>query len=759
MSKRKIYRIEFLLATILMCIVCFIYYYKEDYGSMAAVQKHMDGEMITFSEESGFYDESITVSLVKNIEVPDSASIYYTLDGDDPTIIKTKYTGAIQLDKKEDFQVYPLKAVVYYDETYSEIYEKTYVLCNDLNNGMDVDVVCITSDSNNLYNYETGIMVAGKTFDDEIETFEGNGILRGNYSNRGEEWIRNAHVTLFDQEGMLKIEQNIGLGISGGTSAEYGVKSLKLYAGSEYDKHYDKFNYNMTNEELKCALYSFVNEYNSIRLRAGSQDMERGNIRSSIVSRLVQLSEADSCTATKRCIVYLNGEYYGLFDMQQNYSDSYLADRFGLENSEDIEKYKGSEAGTFSNAGIAEYFNVDLNDSNNQQVLEKYVDMDNYLLYYAINVLCNNTDWPDNNFEIWRYAGEFDSDNQYSDGRYRFLIYDTDMIFNTDLSADFFAGSKEDTLISLLEKKYRATRSTFSNVMSSTYYRNKFIIYIRDLLNTSFSEESITNVIRDEDKKIDKIRKIYYEEEVNRDAKAHVRQILNAAKNRSDEIENVLENYFGLYDKYEFYLETSEGMAVKWNNMCIFADQEYNNQYYKGCEMILDQDAYPGYKFQYWLVNGEKVYDTSLTITGQMILEDEIHIQAVAENKNDPEIIISELSAKGRADWIRVKNVGNGSIGLKEYYISDDEENLMKYQLPDISLESGESVIIYGSRNQESLGDYICNFSLNKDEKLFLSNRNQKIFCLSIPKMSDIETYGRCDDSNIWKFFMTKRID
>ncbi len=83
----------------------------------------------------------------------------------------------------------------------------------------------------------------------------------------------------------------------------------------------------------------------------------------------------------------------------------------------------------------------------------------------------------------------------------------------------------------------------------------------------------------------------------------------------------------------------------------------------------------------------------------------------------------------------------------------------MKYQLPDISLGSGESVIIYGSRNQESLGDYICNFSLNKDEKLFLSNRNQKIFCLSIPKMSDIETYGRCDDSNIWKFFMTKRID
>lgn len=758
MSKRKIYGIKYLLAAIPMFIACSIYYYMEDYGSMAAVQEHVTGDMITFSEESGLYDGAITVSLVKNIEVPDSAGIYYTLDGDDPTTGKNKYTGAIHLDKKEDFQVYPLKAVVYYDGTYSEIYEKTYVLCNDLNNELDIDVICITSDSDNLYNYETGIMVPGKTFDDELKTFEGNGVLRGNYSNRGEEWIRNAHVALFDQDGILKVEQNIGLGISGGTSAEYGVKSLKLYAGCDYDKDYDKINYNMTNEELRCASYSFVNEYNSIRLRAGSQDMERGNIRSSLVGRLAQLSEADSCTATKRCVVYLNGEYYGLFDMQQNYSNSYLADRFGLENSDDIEKYKGSEAGTFSKAGIEEYFNADLNDLNNQQVLEKFVDMDNYLLYYAINVLCNNTDWPDNNFEIWRYAGEVDSDNQYSDGRYRFLIYDTDMIFNTDLSADFFAGSKEDTLISLMEKKYRASRSSFSNVMASTYYRSKFITYIRDLLNTSFSEESITNVIYNEDKKINKIRKLYYEEEFIQDAKDHVKQILCAAKNRSNEVENVLADYFGLYDKYRFHLETSDGIAVKWNNMSIFADHEYNNQYYKGCEMILDQDAYPGYKFKYWLVNGEKVYDTSLTLTDQMILEDVVHIQAIAEKKDNPEIIISELSAKGHADWIRVTNVGNGSASLKEYYISDHEENLMKYQLPDIMLGSGESVVIYGSRNPDSLGEYGCNFNLNKDEKLFMSNGNEIIFCLSIPKMSDIETYGRYDDSNIWKFFNKKRI-
>ena len=141
MTKKSRNTIVYLLFVVAAFAASVRYYYMEDYQSMDTVEAHVNGDMIIFSEDSGFYDETITVSLNKNIEIPSAASIYYTLNGDDPTVERLKYTGAIHLEKNSDFVVYPLKAVVYYDGEYSEIYEKTYVLCDDIHNEFDVEVV------------------------------------------------------------------------------------------------------------------------------------------------------------------------------------------------------------------------------------------------------------------------------------------------------------------------------------------------------------------------------------------------------------------------------------------------------------------------------------------------------------------------------------------------------------------------------------------------------------------------------------------
>lgn len=753
MTKKSRNTIVYLLFVVAAFAASVRYYYMEDYQSMDTVEAHVNGDMIIFSEDSGFYDETITVSLNKNIEIPSAASIYYTLNGDDPTVERLKYTGAIHLEKNSDFVVYPLKAVVYYDGEYSEIYEKTYVLCDDIHNEFDVEVVSITSDRNNLYDYKTGILTKGKTYYDNLAKYGNISYIEGNYSNRGEEWVRNAHMAIFDRDGRVSLEQNIGLGVSGGSSSAFDVKSLKVYAGYAYDKKYDDFYMDINSEEIQNFQYSFVNKYNSFRLRSGSQDIDFGNIRSSVASRLAQLSGADCATATKRCIVCLNGKFYGIFDMQQNYSNSYLANRFDLADSECIEKYKGSETKTYSEAGISEYFQRDLNDIKNRKLLEKYVDMDNFLLYYAINILCNNTDWPGNNFEIWRYTGDFEQNNLYSDNRYRFLIYDTDLMFNTESTPPFFAGCQADTFVALMENRYQASGSMFSNVINSAYYRNKFIMIVTDLLNTSFSKENVLKIIYEENEKISAIRKKFYSKEEVEAAEQYVTEMMQEVQNRSEEMENSFAYYFGLVEKYGLEIKTSEGIAVVWNHMSIFGDDIYRSQCYKGVEWTMNQDAYPGYTFQYWQVNGQKVYTPSLVIKDSMIQEGKIDILAVAEKNDTCEIIVSEISAKGTSDWIRISNVGGEPAYLNQYYISDDDKNIRKFQLPDMMLEAGGSVVIYGSKNHESIGEYICNFSLNKDEVLYLSNEEEILFYLPVPKMSDMETYGRYDNSNTWKFY------
>ncbi|GFI44620.1 hypothetical protein IMSAGC018_02301 [Lachnospiraceae bacterium] len=293
----------------------------------------------------------------------------------------------------------------------------------------------------------------------------------------------------------------------------------------------------------------------------------------------------------------------------------------------------------------------------------------------------------------------------------------------------------------------------FSNVINSAYYRNKFIMIVTDLLNTSFSKENVLKIIYEENEKISAIRKKFYSKEEVEAAEQYVTEMMQEVQNRSEEMENSFAYYFGLVEKYGLEIKTSEGIAVVWNHMSIFGDDIYRSQCYKGVEWTMNQDAYPGYTFQYWQVNGQKVYTPSLVIKDSMIQEGKIDILAVAEKNDTCEIIVSEISAKGTSDWIRISNVGGEPAYLKQYYISDDDKNIRKFQLPDMMLEAGGSVVIYGSKNHESIGEYICNFSLNKDEVLYLSNEQEILFYLPVPKMSDMETYGRYDNSNTWKFY------
>ena len=66
-----------------------------------------------------------------------------------------------------------------------------------------------------------------------------------------------------------------------------------------------------------------------------------------------------------------------------------------------------------------------------------------------------------------------------------------------------------------------------------------------------------------------------------------------------------------------------------------------------------------------------------------------------------------------------------------------------------------KSIIINGKKNYYSMGDYICNFSLNNQEHLYLfdSDIEETIEVLDIPRMSSKETYGRLENSNQFVFY------
>ena len=737
--KKELLKLQVLITFFgLLILVLFILYYQNK-----NIFTYINADdIININFESGYYNQSLNVKINKHLELPPNAEIYYTLNGDDPTNTSTKYKSNILLEVLDQTKVYSLKVIVYYNGQYSNIFERTYILDKNISQRYNMNVINITSDSKNLYDYDTGILVPGKTYDDNLKNGKTE-YVAGNYNNRGDLWLRDSHIIIFDEVGRTIFNEDIKIGISGGTSSSINPKSFQIKSTAK------NFILNLYNENDKTN-YSQVSSYNSFKLRAGGQDINTGNIKSSLMSRLANESGFDGCTTTKRSIVYLNGEFYGIYDIQQGYSNSYLSKKYNLKEKDSIIDLEGAEHSVLKSAKVTQYFDADLNKKENRTILEKNVDMDNYLLYYAINILTNNTDWPQNNFEMWKYNGEYDINNKYTDGRYRFLIYDPDLIYYSSKNVIYFEGCDKDTFVSLMESLYRGYDSTFYNVMKSTYYRNKFINIVLDLLNTTFKEENILRIIDEEVNKI-------IAEEINSvmnygDFMYRIQIIKEEVSSRDDLLIKYMEKYFDLDKKYKFNIKNTEGLNIKWNNTTLYQNEQYSNEYYYNTYIKLKAESYPGYDFEYFIINGEKYYEEEILIDDSLVKNKEINIEVVSK-RNNQKLIISEISAKSDSDWIKITNISSKKVNLSNYYISDNLSNLKKYNLPNLYLNPGESIIINGKDNYYSIGDYICNFNLSEYEFLYLINKNDIVDKLYIPKMSSYETYGRYDNSNEYKFF------
>lgn len=504
---------------------------------------------VNYNYDSGFFSDSIDVELYADGPlVPKLTKLRYTLNGDDPSVSGKVYDEPIRLEKKDDISVYTITAAFCYARMKCGTpVTKTYVLGDNLSDDVDLDFISITSARKNLYDYDTGIMVKGKTYDDNVASGKYNGRLMvpGNYSQRGDEWVRDAHVTMLGAgTGEVLLDTDLGIAISGNTSAALPVKSIKLAANKKYG--YEKFVFDFGGSGTLNSDLAKLEKYNSIRLRSGAQDQTYGNIRSSVVSRLAEQAGFPGCTATKRVIVYLNGKYYGIFDAQQNYSDSFLTKRFNLNESDMIIKAKGAELSALKDAGLMDLFNADLNDRENKEKLEAKVDMDDYLRYYALEILWNNTDWPQNSFEMWRYTGTADRKNKYSDGRFRFLVYDTDLTYQTEQSHVYFKYSNGDTFESIMENRARAKGSTLVNVLKSDYYREKFIDILREYINGALRTENVLSVIESEANVIDRQMRVNYSEARYDIWREQIDLMKKAASERNDAIKIDIKKYFNV---------------------------------------------------------------------------------------------------------------------------------------------------------------------------------------------------------------------
>ncbi len=276
-------------------------------------------------------------------------------------------------------------------------------------------------------------------------TLRPNGLFYGeNYKLRGRESEKKVFVEAWNPEGKLILSQYAGLRIYGAYSRQNYLKSVKLFARAEYDPEKKNFKYNFFNTPQLDGSDKYIKKYKKLVLRDSGNDYQFAWIRDELNQTLASSAGFTDYEACAPAIYYLNGEYRGFYWLHESYCDSYFKNKYGdegkngefaiVEGNEIYKKLDDDDEATVKaaeeyNKAYIGLINMDLTDDSNFKKLGEFMDVENYLMYYAYNIYICNHDWPNNNYKCYRYYaadGEEYMPGTVYDGRWRFLLHDMD---------------------------------------------------------------------------------------------------------------------------------------------------------------------------------------------------------------------------------------------------------------------------------------------------------------------------------------------
>lgn len=565
-----------------------------------------------------FYSDDIYVEITCDIE---DAEIYYTTNNYDPKkdSDSLKYTGPVLISKRDSNAPVILKAIAFLgDDSRSDMLTHTYFISEQIDSRFNENlyIFSISTDYNNLWDHDYGIYVAGRLraewreANPHIPRTSETPDLPANFNIRGRESERPAYVEVLNSKGEHLISQSIGLRIRGGWSRDSSRKSLGLYARSEYDPIFDKFYYDFFhffdfNEKATTmrGKTETVDSYSALMLRNGGNDRNGAHMREELSQMLAKKAGFTDYKEVAPATLFLNGEYFGFFWLQQFYPNSYFDDNYGEVPKDNIEIKEWTQvpdaAGITDNALFEEYARI--------------MDLDNFMFYYAFHIYVDNRDWPHNNLKIWRYAGERgEYINPYYDGKYRFLFYDAEMGWGM-----YGNGYKERTIQRI---QSAGSSPSFNNLMQRADMVEKFCNQMWDLLHTIFTYESIfaeyTKLVNLSEKEIYFAIGRSASSTNERQLEIERESILEFAGNREKYVRRDMALSFRLTDEvYTVSVTGKDDASVKLNTIDLNGAGTIESCYFTAHSVKLSTDTQ---QFDYWLINGQKY------ATPELILNNEV---------------------------------------------------------------------------------------------------------------------------------------
>jgi hypothetical protein len=609
----------------------------------------------------------------------------------------------------------------------------------------------------------------------EESNFFGSGGIYTNYSSGLEKPI---HVECFNASTGLEFKSDMGVKIHAPDNRLQ--KSLRLYARAEYG-----------NASIDYPIFAERDNdyYKTLVLRnAGNDGIDRGetHLRDAFVHELYRMEDPEHGYSASRPVnVFLNGEYWGIYNLRERQDEHFMESNHGLAPDEvDFLEYDYAEPGNMKtisgdwndwNALQTFMTTEDMSLEANYQTVLDWIDIDNFIDYMSYEIFIGNQDWCNNNIKFYRPIED--------GGRWRWVMWDTEYGLATfdaypigEPDFDFFGmayswcgwGSGDYSWM-------------FRTLFDNDEFQTKYLIRTQDLLNTNFKPEFMNALLQsradviepDVDNHINK-----WGNDINNwnSSIGHANSFINQ---RADGLRANMSSRLGISPiAYTLQIDLSnENAGYIALNTIVLNDETlgwdgspfpFDGIYLEDTPISATAYSYLGFEFSHW--EGD-INTTEATI--QFNQEDDISVTAVYNEVSIDDLALEDLminevmpsninvyadEANEFEDWIEIYNDGDEPINLSGLYLTDDLENPFKWMIPygnenEALLGNADHMIFFADEDEEQ-GFYHTNFRLSASgEEVALVFRNAESQAVIIDQITfgaveDNKSYGRNGDGN-----------
>ena len=264
----------------------------------------------------------------------------------------------------------------------------------------------IIMDDYYLWSPDSGIYIVGEPF-----------------ANWDHNWEHPAKIKYSEKNQQL-FEEDVGIRIKGNRTRKWAMKSFGFYFRNEYG-----------NNTLEYPVFtdSDVTHYKRLMVRNSGNDFGITQIHDISIVSMVRGHVNFEFQEYKQCVVYLNDDYWGIYNLREMITKHYFESHFGFPK-DNIDLLYGSELNPIADDGntgsymknvIGFIKNNDLSIADNYNHIKSLIDIDSYMDYIIVNTYIGNRDWPHGNIKWWK-------DRTTNNSKWRWVMYDTDISFQLD---------------------------------------------------------------------------------------------------------------------------------------------------------------------------------------------------------------------------------------------------------------------------------------------------------------------------------------